>query len=438
MPYFFELADDVCIEVLSNWIETTSLAILDSAFCNTVDRIALLKLMIATGFSSVTEKDDASTVSVLRWISIRRLKMRKLILNESNVVWIADHKLNWSKLAELQVRPRFDCCLLSSNIENLDPSELHGLQTIKWTTGSLCCISDKAMLYLSNCCHSLLDIRLDVRSSSVLTVVSLIRNNPHVRKLDLTYIITSETFSEDSGATAILEAAVQCCNNLCELELFKFSFRDGILGAIAALFRRFPNISNIGFVEFGEQRFRYVKRTQGSVVNSLVLTNTDISNFDAAAWQCLFSSVPRLHYILAADSCGVLSEKSMLQFISVHHPELQSINIDVCHTGFEFLKQTFPQCIRISVGGMSVYKYGSSTGGSGTAESGSRREGATMPASGESPKRIAWKKNTTVTRRKTKKNMRAVTTMRETNKNMAMTRNKNKASPVRRNCFVTS
>ncbi len=65
----------------------------------------------------------------------------------------------------------------------------------------------------------------------------------------------------------------------------------------------------------------------------------------------------------------------MLQIIAAHHPLLMSITFDACDVGFEFLKETFSQCKKISVDGMSVYKKRVSTGGSdGTSEWGDPEE----------------------------------------------------------------
>ncbi len=239
---FFQLVDDVVIGVLSQWIGAGSLAKLDSACCNQIERISLLQLLAASHFTTIQDRFHIYVDGLLNWCILRQVKLRSLWFGRIKFAQFDITKLNLRYLAVIylksdltQTKDETQLVEIVNRCHNLDEMHLTSfrsnfqftlvsqfnsdiLNRIKVLHCSDCWrfneMSLDTVLHLTAHCHGLMDIELQCVSGDAVTSLSqLICNNSQtLQRISLRFFMVS-------ASDQVITAALQCPN------LTKFEMR---------------------------------------------------------------------------------------------------------------------------------------------------------------------------------------------------------------------
>ncbi len=385
MSGFFQLIDDVVIGVLSLWIDTKSLAKLDSAFCNTTDRIYVLQLMSQSHFTTNYQPLRNHSEVLLNWCIVRKLRLRSFCIKRTNItgvdiarldlscvnvlVWILGFSGNDNDTATVRsivnnCHSLEDMVILSARSDEqqivlICPTILNRLKVFKLEVISNDGITLEQVQYIAVHCKVLSDIQLkSLHIDAVCAVAELILNNSNT----LQHVCTR--FNYSTVADTIVKAAKNCAH-LTEFTMTEFQWTSVTLSDIAELFKANPLIKTLEL--WGElnlnRPFAKVNWSRISDQASLTLCNW-LDNAYVQGWMEILYAVPKLH-ILRMSTCSGISVV-LLQRVATAQSHLKSLVFGrtAIPCALQDLREIFPQCDELSIdeekwtrGSGVTYKY---------------------------------------------------------------------------------
>ncbi len=372
MRSLFRLVDDVIIDVLSHWIDAQSLARVDSACCNKIDRIALLELISKPHFTTFSGALLESVDEYLLWCTQRKLKLSSFKFGHQINCAI---KLNlFSRMSEIHIElsrssaidvrwmgklincsdvldkiivtgenyqsdRRFEALFL--HINNLI---LNRLKVIQFNYDKEEGISISVASYLKSHCHALREITINrARGGCVHDLAQLVLNNSQT----LQRISIHFPFNALVDESIVL--AAQQCGDLTELTLSGLQFVDTrILSETAKLVRAAPQLHTLRLEGIDNNITHAVlfdiSRTKGDVM--LCTSGWSMSGVSGQVWLELLNAVRVVHH-LSFIKCKDFNNDIFRQ-ISAVQPHLFAFvlrdeNAAIC-TSLQILREIFPQC----------------------------------------------------------------------------------------------
>ncbi len=388
MSLFFALVDDVCIGILSNWIETDSLTKLDSACCNRKDRRSLHILFHKDAFTTNTEQYNAKLV-VFQWFALRQLKMRSITSAEFNISTEILNNLDVSQVTKLSMQENqhtdfiftesllidfLSKCPKLTNLTGYSMSTqvlnkvLLSINILKQFNHIIFMgsvgngVSLAVAQRICDNCKLLMSLWIEVEVSCAASVLtSIIRNNTALEIINIALKFSPDTFAHNewllqNADTVGIISAASMCNKLIFFGLQHLPIKQNIPKEITKLFKQGHNINTIYIsllklvevLDFNDTN-RSVNFTTytNDDKHLFVIQNADLCNCDKLIWQEFFLSIPKIN-IFEINQSKALFNPRMLKFISKKHPQLKKFQIrDNIDLNFDVLQRIFPQCDKI-------------------------------------------------------------------------------------------
>ncbi len=382
MISFFQLIDDVVISVLSLWTDTISLARVDSAWCNIIDRTALLELISKPHFTTDNGTFSESDDKYMLWCTQWKLKLRSFKFNKTHcgvklnlscmseiVIELSNSEIDMNWMGKLinschvldkitVIGAHYFCSRFDNVLSQIKETILNQLIVIqlKYAKTKEDEISRSVVSHLSAHCRALGEISINrPEDGSIPDLAQLVLNNSKtLQRISIQFPLRTV------GAESIILAAQQC-RDLTELTLSGLQFVDTrILSETAKLVRVAPQLHTLrleGIDVITDQLLMiYLRRLPENGETAFCTCGWSMqSGVTGLTWFELLNAVPLLHHIMfnACESCS----NDFFLDVSAARPRLSSVTLfganasAVC--SLQTLREIFPQCLCLNVGSES-------------------------------------------------------------------------------------
>ncbi len=206
MRSIFQLVDDVVNGVLSQWIDAKSLAKLDSACCNQIERICFLKMLSESQFTLPNDDYFTSVYYLsITWCIIRKIKLRSLKIDMRLFSVVGISELIFGSVIKLLIMLEYYATETAAKqslfiinrcvnlrelymiqtcknwqyeyFPHMNATILNRLEVLRWTCLVSKGISANSMLRLTEHCALVVELDLRVLNDALTALKQLICNN---------------------------------------------------------------------------------------------------------------------------------------------------------------------------------------------------------------------------------------------------------------------